>query len=129
MLVAAHAPVAAKLEEHTQFVVRSNTHGPVAVPSRGGCSGGEGGEGGSGGEGGEGGGEGGGGGGGRGGGKGGKGGGREGGAFVSFTLKVGSATANPCTAAPEATIACEMLAASTMAAAAMTASCESLTAS
>ena len=46
VLVAAHAPVAAKLEEHTQFVVRSNTHAPVAAPSRGGCSGGEGGEGG-----------------------------------------------------------------------------------
>ena len=46
MLVAAHAPAAAKLEEHTQLVVRSNTHGPVAVPSRLGCSGGEGGEGG-----------------------------------------------------------------------------------
>ena len=63
VLVAAHAPVAAKLEEHTQFVVRSNTHGPVAVPLRGGCNGGEGGEGGErggeGGEGGEGGGEGG----------------------------------------------------------------------
>ena len=57
MLVASHAPVAAKLEEHTQFVVRSNTHGPVAVPLRGGCNGGEGGEGGErGGEGGEGGG-------------------------------------------------------------------------
>ena len=48
VLVAAHAPAAAKLEEHTQLVVRSNTHGPVAVPSRGGCSGGEGGEGGPG---------------------------------------------------------------------------------
>ena len=56
VLVAAHAPVAAKLDEHTQFVVRSNTHGPVAVPLRGGCNGGEGGEGGErGGEGGEGG--------------------------------------------------------------------------
>ena len=63
-LVASHAPVDAKLEEHTQFVVRSSTHGPVAVPSSGGCSGGEGGEdggaeggdGGDGGEGGEGGG-------------------------------------------------------------------------
>ena len=62
MLVAAHAPAAAKLEEHTQLVVRSNTHGPVAVPPEGGCSGGEGGEGGEGGgqggEGGEGGGDG-----------------------------------------------------------------------
>ena len=56
VLVAAHAPAAAKLEEHTQLVVRSNTHGPVTVPSRKGCSGGEGGEGGEGGsEGGEGG--------------------------------------------------------------------------
>ena len=56
VLVAAHAPTAAKLEEHAQLVVRSNTHGPVAVPSRGGCSGGEGGDrGGGGGEGGEGG--------------------------------------------------------------------------
>ena len=60
MLVAAHAPTVAKLEEHTQLVVRSNTHDPVAVASRGGCSGGEGGgAGGEGGEGGEGGGEGG----------------------------------------------------------------------
>ena len=56
VLVAAHAPAAAKLEEHTQLVVRSNTHWPVAVAWRGGCSGGEGGESGSGGgEGGEGG--------------------------------------------------------------------------
>ena len=56
MLLAAHAPAAAKLEEHTQLVVRSNTHWPVAVASRGGCSGGEGGEvGGEGGEGGQGG--------------------------------------------------------------------------
>ena len=52
MLVAAHAPVASKLEEHTQLVVRSNTHGPVALPSSGGCSSGESGEGGEGGEGG-----------------------------------------------------------------------------
>ena len=63
VFVASHAPVAAKLEEHTQFVVRSNTHAPVAVPLGGGCNGGEGGEGGErggeGGEGGEGGGEGG----------------------------------------------------------------------
>ena len=45
VLVAAHAPAAAKLEEHTQLVVRSNTHWPVAEI---GCSegGGEGGEGG-----------------------------------------------------------------------------------
>ena len=50
-----HVSAAAKLEEHTQLVVRSNTHGPKAVPSRGGCSGGEGGGGGVGGEGGEGG--------------------------------------------------------------------------
>eukprot|EP00964_Phaeocystis_antarctica_P012160 scaffold6709_cov69-Phaeocystis_antarctica.AAC.1 len=35
VLVAAHSPAAAKLEEHTQLVVRSNTHGPVALPSRG----------------------------------------------------------------------------------------------
>ena len=49
LLVAAQAPAAAKLEEHTQLVVRSNTHGPVAVPPEGGCSGGEGGEGGVGG--------------------------------------------------------------------------------
>eukprot|EP00964_Phaeocystis_antarctica_P067340 scaffold40766_cov56-Phaeocystis_antarctica.AAC.1 len=46
VLVAAHAPAAAKLEEHTQLLVRSNTHGPVAVASRGGCNGGEGGGGG-----------------------------------------------------------------------------------
>ena len=60
VLVAAHAPAAAKLEEHTQLVVRSNTHGPVAVPPGGGCSGGEGGDdGGRGVEGGEGGGDGG----------------------------------------------------------------------
>ena len=59
MLVAAHAPAAAKLEEQTQLLVRSNTHSPVAVPSRGGCSGGEGGEGGEGGDDGGGGGEGG----------------------------------------------------------------------
>ena len=58
VLVAVHVLAAAKLDEHTQLVIRSNTHGPVAVPSRGGCSGGEGGE--SGGEGGEGGSEGGG---------------------------------------------------------------------
>ena len=61
VLVAAHAPVAAKLEVHTQLVVRSNTHGPVAAPSRGWCSGGEGGHSGGGGEGGGGKGEGGGG--------------------------------------------------------------------
>ena len=30
VLVAAHAPAAAKLEEHTQLVMGSNTHGPVA---------------------------------------------------------------------------------------------------
>ena len=78
MLVAAHAPAAAKLEEHTQLVVRSNTHGPVAVPSRGGCSGGEGGEvGGEGGEGGEG----------SEGGSGGGGGGSEGDRKVKQTLK------------------------------------------
>ena len=63
VVFAAHAPTASKLEEHTQLVVRFNTHDPVAVPSRGGCSGGEGGDrgggGGEGGEGGEGGGEGG----------------------------------------------------------------------
>eukprot|EP00964_Phaeocystis_antarctica_P012444 scaffold6857_cov52-Phaeocystis_antarctica.AAC.1 len=58
-LLAAHAPAAAKLEEHTQLVVRSSTHWPVAAASRGGCSGGEGGGGGDeGGGGGSGGGEG-----------------------------------------------------------------------
>ena len=57
VLVAAHATAAAKLEEHTQLVARSNTHGPVALPSRRGGGGGDGGEGGEGGgEGGEGGG-------------------------------------------------------------------------
>ena len=45
VLVAAQAPAAAKLEEHTQLVVRSNTHWPVAEI---GCGGGEGGEGGGG---------------------------------------------------------------------------------
>ena len=46
VLVAAHEPTAAKLEEHTQLVVRSNTHGPVAEvvadrarPSNGDCGG------------------------------------------------------------------------------------------
>ena len=45
------------------------------------------------------------------------------------TVRVGSATANPATTAPEAASAWEMLAASTLEAAAMTASCESDTAS
>ena len=51
MLVAAHAPAAAKLEEHTQLVIGSNMHGPVAETGdkdgdEGGDEGGEGGEGG-----------------------------------------------------------------------------------
>eukprot|EP00964_Phaeocystis_antarctica_P046097 scaffold26581_cov60-Phaeocystis_antarctica.AAC.1 len=48
VLVAAHAPAAAKLEEHTQLVVRSNTHGPVA--EKGGEGGGDCGGGGGGGD-------------------------------------------------------------------------------
>ena len=49
--------------------------------------------------------------------------------MVRSTVRVGSATANPATTAPEAASAWEMLPASTVEAAAMTASCESVTAS
>ena len=49
--------------------------------------------------------------------------------MVRSTVRVGSATTNPATVAPEAASAWETLAASTVEAAAMTASCESVTAS